>query len=145
MSSPTVQPEHLPKYDFVEHPFREKLGPIRMNYFLAFRIDPPKGGGVLAYGTDSPVAPLDPWRGIYRAVNRLTNQLQPQGGWNPKERVSVEESVKAYTYGGIFAAGMEERLGTLEAGKLADMVVLDKKYLPRSAMTETKCSMLGRF
>lgn len=121
----SVQPEHLPKYDFVEHPFHKKLGPIRMNYSWPFE-SIRKGGGVLAYGTDSPVAPLDPWRGIFRAVNRLTNQLQPQGGWNPKERVSVEESVKAYTYGGIFAAGMEERLGTLEAGKLADMVVLDK-------------------
>jgi Predicted metal-dependent hydrolase with the TIM-barrel fold len=85
-----------------------------------------KGGAVLAFGTDYPVVDISPFRGIYRAVTRMTNEGEPKGGWNPAERVSVHEALRAYTFCGAYAAGRDEELGTLEAGKLADVIVVDK-------------------
>ncbi len=85
-----------------------------------------KSGAVLAFGTDFPVADMSPFRGIYRSVTRLTNDGEPKGGFNPWERVSVHESLKAYTYGSAYASDRDRELGTLEPGKLADFIVLDE-------------------
>ena len=121
----SVQPEHMPKYDFYNHPFHSMIGEERMRYSWPFE-SLRKSGAVLAYGTDFPVADMSPYRGIYRSVTRLTNEGEPEGGFNSWEKVSVHESLKAYTYGSAYAANREEELGTLEPGKLADMVVLDE-------------------
>lgn len=121
----SVQPEHMPKYDFVNHPFHRILGRERMKYCWPFE-SLRRGGAVLAFGTDYPVVDFSPFRGIYRAVTRMTNEGEPQGGWNPAERVSVHNALRAYTFGGAYGAGREGELGTLEAGKLADVIVVDK-------------------
>ncbi|HML36457.1 MAG TPA: amidohydrolase [Bacillota bacterium] len=121
----SVQPEHLPKYDFKNHPFHSMIGEERMKYSWPFE-SLRKSGAVLAYGTDFPVADMSPFRGIYRSVARLTNEGEPEGGFNPEERVGIHETLKAYTYGSAFAAGREHELGTLEAGKLADFIVLNE-------------------
>ncbi|MBX3244895.1 MAG: amidohydrolase [Acidobacteria bacterium] len=81
-------------------------------------------GGVLAFGTDSPVAPLDPIMGVYAAVTRRTLDDKNPGGWLPEQKVTVDETIRAYTWGSAFAEFQEKDKGTLEAGKLADFVVL---------------------
>lgn len=124
----SVQPEHMPKYDFYNHPFHTMIGEERMKYSWPFESLRRKGA-TLAYGTDFPVADMSPFRGIYRSVTRLTNDGEPEGGFNPWERVSVHESLKAYTYGAAYAAGRDGELGTLEPGKLADVVILDENLL----------------
>ena len=121
----SVQPEHLPKYDFYNHPFHKMLGEERMNYSWPFE-SLRKNGALLAFGTDYPVVDLNPFRGIFRAVTRLTNEGEPKGGWNPKERVAIHETLRAYTYGGAYASRRDHELGTLEPGKLADIAIIQK-------------------
>ncbi len=81
-------------------------------------------GTVLAFGSDWTVAPISPILGIYSAVTRHTMDGSQPDGWYPEERLTVEESLKAYTSGVAYAGFQEDVLGTLEAGKLADFVVL---------------------
>ncbi len=81
-------------------------------------------GGVLAFGSDSPVAPLNPLLGVYAAVTRRTLDDKNPGGWVPEQKISVAETVRAFTWGSAFAEFQENVKGTLEAGKLADFVIL---------------------
>lgn len=136
----SVQPEHMPKYKFNEHPFHKILGEERMKYSWPFE-SIRKAGGQIAFGTDCPVVDLSPFRGIFRAVTRLTNDLEPAGGWNPGERVSIHEALKAYTWGGAFAAGRERELGTLETGKLADLIVVEEDLFDYAADREAMFKM----
>lgn len=121
----SVQPEHAPRTHYSTHPFHHLIGEERMKYMWAFKsiLDT---GAHMAFGTDYPVVDFTPFKGLFRCVNRLTNQLEPEGGYNPWEKLSVHEALRNYTYGSAYACGKENELGTLEAGKLADIVVLGK-------------------
>ena len=81
-------------------------------------------GAVLAFGSDSPVAPLNPLYGVYAAVTRRTLDGKNPNGWLPEQKISVEETVKAFTWGSAYAEFQENAKGTIEAGKLADFVIL---------------------
>jgi predicted amidohydrolase YtcJ len=83
-------------------------------------------GAALAFGSDWPVAPLSPILGIYAAVTRATLDGKHPDGWIPKERLTVEEALRAYTAGSAFAAFEEAEKGTISLGKLADLVVLSE-------------------
>lgn len=80
----------------------------------------------MAFGTDYPVVDLTPFKGLFRTVNRLTNELEPPGGYNPEEKMSLNDVLDNYTIGSAYACGKEFELGTLTSGKLADIVVLGK-------------------
>jgi predicted amidohydrolase YtcJ len=64
--------------------------------------------------------------GIHRGSTRLHDDLLPEGGWNPSQKLTVAELIKGYTYGSAYGAGREHELGTLEPGKFADIVVCDR-------------------
>jgi predicted amidohydrolase YtcJ len=83
-------------------------------------------GAHLCFGSDSPVEPLDPLRGIYAAVVRKDEQGRPVGGWIPEQCLSVQEAVYAYTMGAAFASGEERVSGSITPGKRADVVVLSE-------------------
>ena len=83
-------------------------------------------GARLAFGSDWPVAPLDPLSGIYAAVTRATLDGKNPGGWFPEQRLTVEEALRAYTLGAAYAAFQEKEKGTISPGKLADVVVLSE-------------------
>jgi len=85
-----------------------------------------EGGTVLACGSDWTVAPLDPLSGIYAAVTRRTLDGKHPEGWFPEQKISLEEAIKGYTLNGAFAEFSEESKGSIEAGKLADLVVLTR-------------------
>lgn len=105
------------------------LGPERVPYMWPFRrlLD---SGAVLAFGTDSPVTDIDSMNVVYTAVTRKdAKSRQPEGGWLPAEKITVAEALRAYTLGSAVAAGRDGDLGTLEAGKLADIAVLDRNLL----------------
>ena len=80
----------------------------------------------LAFGSDWSVAPPTPIEGIYAAVTRRTLDGEHPGGWVPEQKIGVEDALRAYTSGGAYAAFQEHDKGTLEKGKLADFVLIDR-------------------
>jgi hypothetical protein len=86
-------------------------------------------GAHLAFGSDWSVAPLSPILGIDAAVNRRPLDGKHPEGWFPAQRTSVAEAVAAYTLGSAYAAFQEKDRGSLEAGKLADLVVVSRDIL----------------
>jgi predicted amidohydrolase YtcJ len=102
-----------------------KIGPERIKTTYAFE-SLRRAGAILAFGSDWTVAPLSPILGIYAAATRRTLDGKNPGGWVPEEKVSVEESVRAYTVNGAWVEFAEAVKGTVAAGKLADLVVLDR-------------------
>ena len=82
--------------------------------------------GVLAFGSDSPVAPINPIWGVYAAVTRRTLDDKNPSGWIPEQKISVAEAVKAFTWGSAYAEFQENVKGTIEIGKLADFVILSE-------------------
>lgn len=101
----------------------KRIGPERIKTTYAFRslLD---AGATLAFGSDWPVAPLDPLKGVDAAMFRRTIDGKNPGGWTPEERISGEEALVAYTSASAYAGMNEDQRGTLETGKLADLVVL---------------------
>jgi predicted amidohydrolase YtcJ len=102
-----------------------KIGPERVKTTYAFE-SLRRAGAVLAFGSDWTVAPMSPLLGIYAAVTRRTLDGKNPGGWVPEEKVSVDEAVRAYTVNGAWAEFAETSKGTIAAGRLADLVVLDR-------------------
>jgi hypothetical protein len=101
----------------------KRIGPERVKSTYAFRslMD---SGAVVAFGSDWPVAPLVPLTGIYAAVTRRTIDGKNPGGWMPQQKVTVAESVKAYTYNAAYAEREETIKGRIAPGQLADLIVL---------------------
>lgn len=101
----------------------KRLDEKRLKGTYAFRslLD---SGAVLAFGSDSPVASLNPLEGIYAAVTRRTLDDKNPNGWIPEQKITVAEAVKAFTWGSAYAEFQENVKGTLEPGKLADFVIL---------------------
>jgi predicted amidohydrolase YtcJ len=83
-------------------------------------------GAVLAFGSDSPVAPLNPLFGIYAAVTRRTLDDKFPNGWIPEQKISVDEAVRGFTFGSAYGEFQENVKGTLEPGKVADLVILSE-------------------
>lgn len=83
-------------------------------------------GAIIAFGSDWFVAPPVPLYGIYAAVTRRTLDDKNPQGWIPEQKISVEEALKAYTIYAAYASFEEQKKGSLEAGKLADYVILEK-------------------
>ena len=84
-------------------------------------------GVTLAFGSDAPIEAPDVLAGIHAAVTRRRDNGAPGPvGWQPQERISVAEAVRAYTLGAAFASGEEAIKGSITPGKLADLVVLDR-------------------
>ncbi len=101
------------------------IGPDRVKTTYAFRslLD---SGATLAFGSDWFVAPATPLEGIYAAVTRRTLDGKNPDGWVPEQKITVEEALKAYTINAAYASFEEDLKGSLEPGKLADFVVLDR-------------------
>ncbi len=112
----SAQPYHMYEEPWIVN----KIGKERERYTYAFKsfLD---NNVKLCFGSDWPVVTLDPIQGIYSAVTRLTsagNELVPE------EKISVENAIKCYTINAAYANYDENKLGSIEVGKLADMVVL---------------------
>lgn len=85
-----------------------------------------RNGVPLAFGSDFPVESPNPFHGLAVAVSREDAQGQPPGGWMPEQKVSMAQAFAGFTRGGAYAAFAEDRLGTLERGKYADFLFIDR-------------------
>jgi predicted amidohydrolase YtcJ len=107
----------------------ERIGP-RSRWAYAFATLA-RAGVTLSFGSDWPGTnaswyTANPLHGMYAATTRQTLEGQPAAGWFPEERVDLETALRAYTVNNAWAAGEERWKGSLQAGKLADLVVLDR-------------------
>jgi predicted amidohydrolase YtcJ len=85
-----------------------------------------RAGGRLAFGSDWPVVTLNPWYGVQNALTRQTRDGKPPGGFIPKERLSLQQAIEGYTLGAAIGARKEKSEGSLQAGKLADLIILSQ-------------------
>jgi len=115
----SMQPSHvLTDMNWAE----ARLGPKRAAYSYAWAAFLKKGV-VLAFGTDYPVEPVEPFRGLYAAVTRKSEDGKKE--YYPEQKLTMEQAIAAYTTGSAFAEFAEKDKGTLAPGMLADLVVLD--------------------
>ena len=117
----SVQPVHLQS----DWRTADRVWGDRGRYAYAFRSLIARGTA-LAFGSDAPVAPLNPMLGIFAAVTRQDEQGEPADGWYPQERLSVAEAVAGYTLGPARLSGKADRFGSIVPGKYADLVVLSR-------------------
>jgi len=108
------------------HWIKDRLGENRLHnaaYAWKIMID---AGIILTGGSDCPVVSYNPFEGIFSAVTRQDYEGYPQGGWYPEEKLSVYEAICLYTKSAAYATGEENVKGTIEIGKLADFIIIDR-------------------
>jgi predicted amidohydrolase YtcJ len=125
----------------------ERIGPQRSRWAYAFKTLR-DAGVTLSFGSDWPGTnaawyTADPLTGMYAATTRQTLDGKPAQGWFPQERVDLETALRAYTVNNAWVAGEENVKGSLEAGKLADLVVLDEDIfrVPASRLKDVNVLM----
>ncbi|MFJ8071468.1 amidohydrolase [Peribacillus sp. NPDC096447] len=137
----SMQPDHMAAssrevYSSIIGPEREK------NVFLTKSLL--NSGASLALGTDFPVSiSLNPMRQIYTAITRVDSSGDPKNTWHPEQKLTLAEALQAYTYGSAYGSFREHELGTIEEGKLADLVVLDRNLfdIPVNEVLETNVEL----
>jgi predicted amidohydrolase YtcJ len=120
----------------------ERLGPERAKGAYAWHTME-KNGVHLAFGTDYPTEAINPLRGIYACVTRELPEGGPPGGWQPQEKLSMDDCLRAYTVGSAYAEFEEKRKGTIAPGMLADIVVfpVDITRIPPRELLSTHLAM----
>lgn len=105
----------------------DRVGPRRIRGGYAWRrlLD---SGAVLANGSDFPVEASNPFHGLYAAVTRQDRGGEPDGGWYPDQALTRAEALHSFTYAAAYAARQEDRLGSLEPGKWADFILIDRDF-----------------
>ena len=123
---PSVQPEHVTiTQTYLDNPYLIVVGHDRAHATWPFKklYDT---AGYLAIGSDCPVVDNNPFYEIHRGVTRLHDDGLPEGGFKSTQRLTVYELLRSYTYGSAYGVCREDEMGTLEDGKLADVVVIDR-------------------
>ena len=117
----------------------QRIGPDRVKgaYAWATML---KNGVHLAFGTDYDVEPISPFRGLYACVTRELPEGGPEGGWQPQEKISLDDCIHAYTSGSAYAQFEEGRKGQLKTGQYADFIILsnDLTKVPPSEYVKTR-------
>jgi predicted amidohydrolase YtcJ len=118
------------------------LGLARLRWAFAWH-DLLASGTHLAFGSDWPVASQNPFLGIQTAITRQDLQGKPPGGWNSQQKLTLDQALAGYTREAAFAAFFDDRIGSLESGKLADLIVLSQNLfeVPALKIGETKVQL----
>jgi len=105
----------------------DRIGPERIKGGYAWRklLD---SGAIIASGSDFPVELPNPFHGLYAAVTRQDRNNLPAGGWYAGEALSRAQALRSFTLDAAYAAHQEDRFGSLEPGKWADFIILDRDY-----------------
>ena len=124
----------------------ERLGPERVKGAYAWN-SIQKAGARLAFGTDYDVESINPFRGLYACVTRELPEGGPAGGWQPQEKISLDDCIRAYTIGSAYAQFEEGKKGDLKVGKFADFIILSQdltKATPKEVLnTEVLQTVVG--
>ena len=117
----------------------QRIGPERAKGAYAWATMQ-KNGVHLAFGTDYDVEPINPMRGLYACVTRELPEGGPAGGWQPQEKISLDDCIRAYTIGSAYAQFEEGKKGALKPGQLADFIILsnDLTKVPPSEYVKTE-------
>lgn len=120
----------------------DRVGAERIKGAYAWRKVIDKGS-VIVNGSDAPVELANPYHGIYAAATRMDRDGNPAGGWHPEERMTREEALKSFTIWAAYGQFEEQLKGSLEVGKLADFVVVDRDIMtcPESDLKNTNALM----
>ncbi|HEY9403995.1 MAG TPA: amidohydrolase family protein [Pyrinomonadaceae bacterium] len=125
---------------------QDRLGEYRVQGAYAWHMMRSFGVRV-AFGTDWPVEPINPYLGLYAAVTRQSTEGDPAGGWWPQERLSIADAIRCYTAESAYASFEETQKGQLVPGMLADMTVHSRDLLtikPEEILqTEAVMTILG--
>ncbi|XHS00152.1 amidohydrolase [Sphingomonas sp. DBB INV C78] len=105
-----------------------RLGPARLVGAYAWQ-SMLKAGARLAFGSDFPVESPDPFAGLAAAISREDASGQPPGGWMPEQKLTMPQALSAFTRDAAFAGFAEDKIGTLEPGRYADFLLLDRDIL----------------
>ncbi len=131
----SMQPYHVePGPESDEGAWTENVGPDRLKHSFAWK-ELSDHGAVLAFGSDWNVMTANPLAGLAVAVTRQDPQGRPKGGWQGHQALSLEQAVRAYTYGASYGLGREKELGTLKPGQLADIIILSPDVNPERPET----------
>ena len=103
----------------------DRIGPERLKGAYAWRRFLQQGT-LIAGGSDFPVESSNPFYGLHAAVTRQDHKDRPRGGWQPDQKMTLVEALRAFTLDAAFAAHHEKTLGTLEPGKWADFILIDR-------------------
>jgi predicted amidohydrolase YtcJ len=112
---------------------------VRLAYRFRSIID---AGTKIVNGSDAPIEAVSPYNGLFASVARRNLAGEPAGGWYPEQKITREEALRSYTSWGAYAVFAEDSKGSLEPGKLADFVVIDRDYMtiPESEILEIKAT-----
>ena len=121
----SVQPLHAYPDEDTLRVWAGNAGPDRASRAWAWN-SIAKAGGHLAFGSDWNVVTLNPWEGLQMAVTRQTREGKPEGGWLPQQRITLAQAVAGYTLGAAYAGRREKTEGSIEPGKLADMIIVSQ-------------------
>jgi len=142
----SMQPLHAKPDDDTLNVWAPRVGQERVQRAWAWH-SIESGGGIVAFGSDWPVVTLSPWPGIQNAETRQTLEGKPAGGWIPSERISLADAIKGYTLNAAYSGHREKDEGSLEAGKLADFIVVSQdlfKIEPsKIGVTQVLLTMVG--
>lgn len=117
----------------------DRLGSTRIQGAYAWR-KLLSAGAHVAGGSDFPVELPNPFHGLYAAVTRQDRDGRPPGGWYPQEKLTREEALRLFTIDAAYAGHMEQVLGSLDPGKWADFILLDRDYfkVPESEIDDIR-------
>src|SRR6267143_631761 len=159
----TIAPSHIPRFGKLgviasmqplhSYPDADTLdvwarnaGPDRASRAWAWK-SIANDGGHLAFGSDWPVVTLNPWEGVQTAVTRQTSEGKPDAGFVPEQRLTVAETVRGYTLGAAYAGRREKTEGSIEPGKLADLIIVSQNIFEidphRLAETKVLTTIVG--
>jgi predicted amidohydrolase YtcJ len=122
---PSIQPTHATSDMYWAE---DRLGPERVKGAYAFKTLLDRAG-MVALGTDFPVEKVSPFYTFYAAVARKDLNQYPEGGYQPREALSREEALKGMTIWAAYSNFEEKEKGSIEVGKWADFVVLNKDLM----------------
>ncbi len=142
----SMQPLHATPNENILNVWAGSVGPQRAQRAWPWH-DILAGNANMCFGSDWPVVTLNPWPAVQILLTRETAEGTPAGGWLPKQRLILEQAIQGYTMGGAIAAKREKTEGSIEVGKLADVIIISQdlfKIAPNQiGKTKVLMTMVG--